>query len=178
MVRLRGSFADLMMHQVALLNGVMSGVKALLTELAPGTIEKAAMREQGRRSWLTRLFTRVDAWDLYKRRHSDLADEENERFRLLFGAEFADEYRQFVKEARDAGGEGRPGLFPSSPPPPGALPPAGNAAGGATPRGPTLPPGGGGTLHSPAHGGDATGPRAGTGGDRGTGQRPGNSGTR
>jgi type VI secretion system protein ImpI len=180
-VRLRGSFADLMMHQVALLNGVMSGVKALLTELAPGTIEKAAMREQGRRSWLARLFSRVDAWDLYKRRHSDLADEENERFRLLFGAEFADEYRQFVKEARDAGGEARPGLFPSSPPPPGALPPAG-ASGSGAPRGPTFPPGGGSTLHSPGHGGDAPGPRPGQkgaqGSAKGTGQRPGNSGTR
>jgi type VI secretion system protein ImpI len=98
--RLRASFAELMMHQVALLNGVMSGVKALLTELAPATIEKAAERERARRGGLAGIFGSVDPWSLYRKRHSDLADEENERFRLLFGNEFVDEYRQFTREAR------------------------------------------------------------------------------
>jgi hypothetical protein len=36
---------------------------------------------------------------VYKRRHSDLADEEGERFRLLFGPEFVEEYRQFARES-------------------------------------------------------------------------------
>jgi type VI secretion system protein ImpI len=91
--RLRASFAELMMHEVALLNGFQSGVKALLTELSPTRIEKAA--GANRRG----LFSRADPWTLYKRRHSDLADEENERFRLLFGPEFVEEYRQFTRVA-------------------------------------------------------------------------------
>ncbi len=90
--RLRASFAELMMHQIALLNGLMSGVKALLTELSPARIEKAAA---GHRHGL---FSSADPWTEYKRRHSDLADEENERFRLLFGPEFVEEYRQFARE--------------------------------------------------------------------------------
>jgi type VI secretion system protein ImpI len=92
--RLRATFAELMMHEVALLNGFQSGVAALLTELSPTRIEKAA--GANRRG----LFSRADPWTLYKRRHSDLADEENERFRLLFGPEFVEEYRQFTREAQ------------------------------------------------------------------------------
>jgi type VI secretion system protein ImpI len=90
--RLRASFAELMMHEVALLNGVQSGVTALLTELSPSRIEKeAATSRRG-------VFSRVDPWTVYKRRYGDLADEENERFRLLFGAEFVEEYRQFARK--------------------------------------------------------------------------------
>ncbi len=98
--RMRASFADLMMHQVALLNGVMCGVKTLLTELAPAQIEKALQRKRGATFALFRLFSRPDPWPLYKERHSDLSDEENERFKLLFGPEFASEYQQFTRETR------------------------------------------------------------------------------
>ena len=111
--RLRMSFAELMMHQVALLNGVMSGVKALLTELAPATIERAATKEKSRLTGLAGFLARIDPWATYKKRHSDLADEENERFRLLFGKEFVDEYRQFTREAK-AGGQERVGLTSTS----------------------------------------------------------------
>jgi type VI secretion system protein ImpI len=90
--RLRIGFAELMMHDVALLNGFQSGVKALLTELSPTRIEKAAAAD--RRG----LFSRADPWTVYKRRYGDLADEENERFRLLFGPEFVKEYRQSTRE--------------------------------------------------------------------------------
>ena len=111
--RLRMSFAELMMHQVALLNGVMSGVKALLTELAPATIERAATKEKSRLKGLAGFLSRIDPWTTYKKRHSDLADEENERFRLLFGKEFVDEYRQFAREAK-AEGQERGGLTSTS----------------------------------------------------------------
>jgi hypothetical protein len=82
-----------MMHEVALLNGVQSGVKALLTELSLSRIEKAASAD--RRG----LFCRADPRSVYKRRHSDLADEENERLRLLFGPELVEEYRQSSRGA-------------------------------------------------------------------------------
>jgi type VI secretion system protein ImpI len=101
---LRSSLAELMMHQVALLRGVMRGVKALLTELSPGVIEEALERETSPRGALGRMFSRPDPWTVYKRRHSDLADEENERFRLLFGSDFVNEYRQFTHEGGADGG--------------------------------------------------------------------------
>jgi type VI secretion system protein ImpI len=100
--RVKASLAELMMHQVALLRGVMRGVKALLTELSPAVIEQMVERDQSGGA-LGRMFSRLDPWSLYKQRHSDLADEENERFGLLFGSDFVDEYRQFVNEARAAG---------------------------------------------------------------------------
>ena len=37
---IEGIFADLMIHQVALLDGVMQGVRALLDELSPDNVEK------------------------------------------------------------------------------------------------------------------------------------------
>jgi type VI secretion system protein ImpI len=101
---LRASLAELMMHQVALLRGVMRGVKALLTELSPAVIEEALEREPPARGALGRMFSRPDPWTVYKRRHSDLADEENERFRLLFGSDFVSEYRQFTHEGHGEGG--------------------------------------------------------------------------
>jgi type VI secretion system protein ImpI len=123
--RMRASFADLMMHQVALLNGVMRGVMTLLTELAPAMIEKSAQRKTGRTFFLFRLFRRSDPWSVYKERHSDLTSEEQERFHLLFGADFAEEYRQFARETRSSASASPPpieGVAKLSLPPPPAVP--------------------------------------------------------
>jgi hypothetical protein len=106
--QLRASFAELTMHQVALLRGVMRGVGSLLAELSPDVIEGAAEAESSRQG-VRRMFARPDPWATYKRRYSDLSDEENERFRLLFGADFVSEYRQFQSEARaESAGSGEP----------------------------------------------------------------------
>jgi hypothetical protein len=94
----RTDLVDLTMHQVAVLNGVMRGVKQLLAELAPGTIEVALRRKLEKRGFFGRFFSSFgaakDRWDLYRERHGDLADEENERFRVIFGPEFVTEYKQ------------------------------------------------------------------------------------
>lgn len=94
----RTDLVDLTMHQVAVLNGVMRGVKQLLAELSPGTIEVALRRKLEKRGFFGRIFSSFgaakDRWDLYRERHGDLADEENERFRVIFGPEFVTEYKQ------------------------------------------------------------------------------------
>lgn len=94
----RTDLVDLTMHQVAVLNGVMRGVKQLLAELAPGTIYLAWQKKVAHRSafgkWLGKMFGASERWRLYEERHGDLADEENERFRVIFGPEFAAEYKQ------------------------------------------------------------------------------------
>jgi len=99
---LRRSFADLMVHQVGMFNGVMRGVKALLVQLAPDSIQHSWRERQSRRTAVTRLFGNwrraSEMLAIYAKRHSDLADEENETFRLIFGREFVDEYKQFARE--------------------------------------------------------------------------------
>ncbi len=102
----RTDLVDLTMHQVAVLNGVMRGVKVLLAELAPGTLDKAFEKKLSQRGFFGRLFGRLGAakakLELYRERHSDLADEENERFRVIFGPEFAAEYKQAGEAASSA----------------------------------------------------------------------------
>lgn len=97
-----GAFADLMIHQVALLNGVMNGVKSLLAELSPAAIERYAEdpRRRGGNSGLQiGPFRFRQLWELYAERHSDLADEEREAFGLIFGPDFARAYAQFRRAA-------------------------------------------------------------------------------
>lgn len=93
----RTDLVDLTMHQVAVLNGVMRGVTQLLAELAPTTIEAALGSRLQKRSFFGRVFSSLHAakerWELYRERHADLADEENERFRVIFGPEFVAEYK-------------------------------------------------------------------------------------
>ena len=117
----RTDLVDLTMHQVAVLNGVMRGVKQLLVELSPETLELAWQRKHSTRTWLGRIFgsfrSSREQWHLYRERHGDLADEENERFRVIFGPEFVAEYKQSGEPAHRA----RPDRLPSPPLPP-ALP--------------------------------------------------------
>jgi predicted component of type VI protein secretion system len=124
---LRRSFADLMVHQVGMLNGIMRGVKVLLTELSPATIEHAWNVKNDRRTGLARLFGRWhkerEMLAMLAERHSDLADEENETFRLLFGPEFVREYKLLAQEQAQSmrpqqlavGGTGAPGGGPGRP---------------------------------------------------------------
>lgn len=96
-----GAFADLMIHQVALLNGVMNGVKSLLAELSPAAIERYAEdpRRRGAGGLQIGPFRYRQLWELYAERHSDLADEEREAFGLIFGPDFARAYATFRRTA-------------------------------------------------------------------------------
>jgi hypothetical protein len=113
----RTDLVDLTMHQVAVLNGVMRGVKQLLAELAPGTIEVALRRKLEKRGFFGRIFSSFgaakDRWDLYRERHGDLADEENERFRVIFGPEFVTEYKQSGETVAYPGRSSPPAQLPS-----------------------------------------------------------------
>ncbi|HEV8547594.1 MAG TPA: type VI secretion system-associated FHA domain protein [Polyangiaceae bacterium] len=91
---LEGIFADLMMHQMALLDGMMRGVRALLEELSPERIQGQAG---------SHLFGQHKAnWEAYTRRFEEL-NEERQTFAVVFGPEFASAYRRYHQE----GGEGR-----------------------------------------------------------------------
>jgi len=88
-------FADLMIHQVAMLDGVMRGVKQLLRELSPASVE--ALFEKKKPSGVTFGPWRFKAlWKLYQERHADLADEDTETFELIFGRQFVSAYTQLA----------------------------------------------------------------------------------
>ncbi|MGH7434527.1 MAG: type VI secretion system-associated FHA domain protein [Polyangiaceae bacterium] len=83
-------FADLMMHHVALVEGVMRGIRALLESLSPEAIEQAAA-EENRRG----LFGQHKAlWKAYEERFAEIASE-TRTFELVFGAEFAASYGEY-----------------------------------------------------------------------------------
>jgi type VI secretion system protein ImpI len=121
---MRTDLVDLTMHQVAILNGVMRGVKVLLEELAPEAIEQAWNERRMKKGFLGRLFSKLRThrglWALYRERHSDFADEENERFHVIFGPEFAEEYKHSGEHRRKissmpSGLEASPSTWPKPP---------------------------------------------------------------
>jgi type VI secretion system protein ImpI len=86
-------FADLMMHQVALLDGVMRGVQALLEELSPERIEQL-FEEEG--SGVSAVLGRHRAlWQTFVQHHEAL-NNETRTFELVFGPDFAESYRQYL----------------------------------------------------------------------------------
>jgi type VI secretion system protein ImpI len=108
---IEATFADLMIHQVAILDGVMRGVKSLLHELSPTAIEGLADKK-GRGGFGPFRFEGL--WKTFVERHSDLADEEKETFGLIFGPEFVQAYTRMAKDAAPDGARG--GSQPPGPP--------------------------------------------------------------
>lgn len=90
---LEGILADLMLHQLALLDGVMRGVQALLEELSPDNVEGQAGGHMalGRHKAL---------WNKYCELFENVS-EERQAFAVIFGPEFAAAYRQY----RSGGGQ-------------------------------------------------------------------------
>jgi predicted component of type VI protein secretion system len=87
-----GIFADLMLHQVALLDGVMRGVRALLDDLSPDNIEKAVAERGGISLSRYRVL-----WQAFQERFEQLSNE-SEVFARIFGGEFAEAYREHGRE--------------------------------------------------------------------------------
>jgi type VI secretion system protein ImpI len=91
-----GIFADLMIHQMALLDGVMQGVRALLDELSPENIEKTMDEREPRGPLgLNLQVGRYKAmWETYRSRFEEIS-EEKQAFTQVFGPEFAEAYREY-----------------------------------------------------------------------------------
>ncbi|HEU4576710.1 MAG TPA: type VI secretion system-associated FHA domain protein [Polyangiaceae bacterium] len=84
---LESALREVGIHQVALLDGMMQGVQALLEELAPESIQREAGRD--RRGSAEREY-----WETYCERHARFA-REGEALARVFGAEFASAYRAY-----------------------------------------------------------------------------------
>lgn len=88
--QLAGAFADLMIHQVALLNGVQAGARSMLDELSPEVVAAAAEREGV--SGLLKTLKEAGLWRTFVTRWHGLADEESAVTDVLFGKAFAKAY--------------------------------------------------------------------------------------
>jgi type VI secretion system FHA domain protein len=86
---LQRAFADLMVHQVALLNGVVEGAKSLLRQIGPETIAAAAPQS------LWPMKAQV-LWKAYESRFHEFYDEDSAISDVLFGPEFAKAYTGMV----------------------------------------------------------------------------------
>ena len=89
-----GIFADLMIHQLAFLEGVMRGVQALLQELSPDRIER--LFDDERPAGVSAMLGRYRAlWKTFQIHYEELANE-TRTFELVFGADFATSYREYL----------------------------------------------------------------------------------
>jgi type VI secretion system protein ImpI len=89
--QLHDIFVEVMSHQVALLNGVMEGVKTLLTELSPKRVEED-YEQRGRKA--SGLFSsKYEAlWKEYEKRHGNYEGEDKQTFLIIFGPQFSRAY--------------------------------------------------------------------------------------
>jgi type VI secretion system protein len=94
---LQAAFADFMVHQVALLNGVTEGAKAMLRDLSPESIEA---KTQG--MWPMK---GQALWKAFEERFHAIFDEDDAVSDALFGREFGRAYSAIVgqKGGGDAG---------------------------------------------------------------------------
>jgi type VI secretion system protein ImpI len=94
-------FADLMIHQVALLDGVMQGVRGLLEQLSPENIERQVDVDPQARFALDRSKARYKAiWETYSLQYEQLA-EEKQAFAHIFGPQFTEAYREYRRQRAD-----------------------------------------------------------------------------
>jgi type VI secretion system protein ImpI len=100
---IEGIFADLMIHQVALLDGVMRGVRALLDELSPDNIGKL-VEAGGHRGplGLPIAIGRYKAlWETYRDRYEQLS-QEKQAFSHIFGPEFTEAYQEYGRRRAES----------------------------------------------------------------------------
>lgn len=104
---LSAAFSDTMSHQIATINGVVAGARALLDELEPGAIERGA--DPGR---LTRF---RDCWKTFVTRWEKLANQDGPLLAALFGPEFARVYAEVGGELSNAWRRSRDGRDQTQP---------------------------------------------------------------
>lgn len=83
------AYADLMMHEMALLNAIGAGSRELLEELAPESLAPRGMG--GMLAWVMRVFGRDLRWLALRRKHEEL-QEETALTSVVLGRSFARAY--------------------------------------------------------------------------------------
>lgn len=83
------AYADLMMHEMALLNAIAAGSRELLEELSPESLAPRGM--SGMFAWVMRIFGRDARWRALRRKHEEL-QEETALTSVVLGRSFARAY--------------------------------------------------------------------------------------
>ncbi len=97
-------FVEVMTHQVAMLNGVMEGVKQLLEKLSPKAIEDGYSRKGKKGGLFSNKHEGL--WEEYLTVHGDYQGEDKETFLIIFGPQFSRAYAATTGEAYQTSGEG------------------------------------------------------------------------
>jgi type VI secretion system protein ImpI len=139
---IESTFAEVMVHQVAMLSGVMKGVRSLLSKLAPASIEAELGNPRRRAASGMQIgpFRYKTLWELYAEIYGDFAEDEKQAFMAIFGAEFVNAYSELAGDgAAPAQGANAPqGFHTTSPSPHAGGPfPQTTGAGAGLPWGPT-----------------------------------------
>jgi type VI secretion system protein ImpI len=108
-------FVEVMSHQVAMLNGVMEGVKTLLTQLSPKAIEEDFERKGKKAGLFSNKYEAL--WKFYEDRHGDYSGEDKQTFLIIFGPQFSKAYAasaaEDYKSTGDGVGKARPTITPN-----------------------------------------------------------------
>jgi predicted component of type VI protein secretion system len=88
---LEASLGEIGLHQRAMVEGFMEGIRALLDELSP---ENITTEVEGKRGRLRVGRSEKSLWEEYRARHERFSDE-GEAFSRVFGEEFAEAYRHY-----------------------------------------------------------------------------------
>jgi predicted component of type VI protein secretion system len=99
-------FADVMIHQVALVGGIRRGVRAALDRISPDSIVELAKKGGG--SFIEALAPAQKRWTLYVEQHRDLAEDEEQLTQVLFGKAFARAYAVIARGGGDSEEEDEP----------------------------------------------------------------------
>jgi predicted component of type VI protein secretion system len=99
---LQNCFGDLMLHQVALLNGVVEGARGLLAHLDPEALSAASAQSV----WPLKAAAQ---WKIFEDRWHELSDDKDGVSDVLFGSAFARAYTAIVgKRVEDKNASGKP----------------------------------------------------------------------
>jgi type VI secretion system protein ImpI len=96
-------FVEVMTHQVALLNGVMEGVKQLLEKLSPEAVGKTYDAKGKKGGLFSNKYEGL--WETYQTVHGDYRGEDKETFLIIFGPQFSRAYAATTGEAYQSSGE-------------------------------------------------------------------------
>lgn len=99
-----GTLADIMIHHIAMLNGVMRGARNILNEISPQAVQEYC-EQLISRGTLSRGFVGAHKalWQAFEKRHGDLVGEEKQLFSLLFGRQFSQAYQEATVSPTDPG---------------------------------------------------------------------------
>ena len=98
------AFADIRVHQLAMLEGMRAAFESMLTSFTPAELEKHFERALKRRSGiLGGLTVKSKYWDLYEDHFAELRSDPEDTFRRLFGEVFAEAYEKQLERLRDHG---------------------------------------------------------------------------